>query len=160
MKNNILKFTTIVCFLVGNIFGSHYAMAALSAVASLSPSTTTINHPVNVSLAISNTSGSILTLNNVKLTATSTLAPVSSRVPVAFSVFNQASGMTIAANSTTTIPVGQAVFFSPSTGITGSSGRTFSVGGLFYTSDGSITAVETAGIATINPIPLPAAQRQ
>lgn len=141
------------------VIGSNAAMAALSIVASLSPSTTTINHPVSVNLAINNT-GSQLVVNNVKLTATSTQAPSSSRLPMAISVFNQNGNITIGANATTTITAGQIIFFSPSTGITGSGTNTFSVGGTVYTSDGSITQVGTAGVATINPIPLPAAERQ
>lgn len=153
------KIVTLSLLVLSAIIGNNAAMAALSVVASLTPSTTTINHPVSVNLAINNT-GSQLVLNNVKLTATSTQAPSSSRLPVAISVFNPNSNLTIAANSTTTITAGQVIFFSPSTGITGSGSGTYSVGGTIYTSDGSITPVSAAGVATINPIPLPLNQRQ
>lgn len=145
---------------------TNQVMASIgSAVVSLSPSTTTINHPQSISLALFNTVGaSQLTVTNVVITATSTSNPSSSRLPYALSVFNQqapnAVPITLAAGATTTANVGNIIFFSPSTGITGSGTGTYSVGATIYTSDGAITAAATSGVATINPIPLPAYERQ
>ncbi len=158
MKN---YFHTLILVLILGV--GHNAMAAISASVSLSPSTTTINHPVSVSLAISNTGSSQLTVTNIKITATSTSNPSSSRLPMALSVFNggpNAAAITVGPNATTTIPGGQAVFFSPSTGVTGSGSGTYSVGATVYTSDGSVTAASVSGVATINPVPLPAYERQ
>ncbi len=156
-----MKYFLTTLFLVAVMAGQS-AMATMSATASLSPSTTTINHPVNVAISIINSGSSQLTVTNVKLTATSTQNPSSSRLPVAFSVFNQGpnASITIGPNATTIIPGGQVIFFSPSTGITGSGSGTYSVGATVYTSDGSVTPVSVAGVATINPIPLPAYERQ
>lgn len=153
-------FLTIILLLTAAV--GHNAMAALSAVVSVSPSTSTINKPVSVSIAISNTGSSQLTVTNLRVTATSTSNPTSSRLPAAFSVFNTGPNfsITVGPNATTTIPGGQVIFFSPSTGITGSGSGTYSVGATVYTSDGSITNASTAGVETVNPIPLPAYERQ
>lgn len=155
----MLKTINTLLLILAVVIGNQAALAALSVSASVSPNPTTINHPVSVSLAVNNT-GSQLTVTNIKLTATSTQAPSSSRLPVAFSVYNQNSPLTVGANATTTISGGQVIFFSPSTGITGSGSGTYSIGGLVYTSDGSITPISAAGVSTINPIPLPLNQRQ
>lgn len=158
MKNYLFTIIALVIALT-----SQSAMAALSATASVSPSTSTVNLPVAVSLAISNTGSSQLTVTNIQLTASATGAsPGTSRIPAAFTVFNTGPNnvaITVGPNATTTIPAGMVVFFSPSTGITGSGSGTYSVGGTFYTSDGSTTPVGIAGIATVNPIPLPAYER-
>lgn len=152
-------FITTVLFVV--LAAGHSAFAAITASLSPSESTVTINRPVKLSLSISNTGSSQLTVTNIKLTATSTQNPTSSRLPVAFSVFapNQAA-ITVGPNATTVIPGGQVIFFSPSTGITGSGSGTYSVGGTVYTSDGSITGVTSAGVVEVDPVPLPAYQRQ
>lgn len=149
-------------FLLVSALAMNPAMAAIVITASGSPSTTTINHPVAVSLSISNT-GSQVTVTNLGLTATSTQSPTSSKLPIAVSIFNvgpNAPSIVLPANLTTSITAGQMIFFSPSTGITGSGSGTYSIGGVLYTSDGSITPVTKAGVITINPIPLPAYQRQ
>lgn len=153
------KILLSVFLVLSMVFGGNAVYAALTVRASGSPSPTTINHPVSVSLIIANTS-SQLTVTDVKITATSTSAPSSSRLPAAFSVYDKNNPVTIGANVTTTISGGRIVFFSPSTGITGSGTGTFSIGGLVYTSDGSITPVSTAGVVEIDPVPLPLNQRQ
>lgn len=135
------------------------AFAALSAVVTVSPSTALINQLVTASVAINNT-GSTVNLTNISITANYNGRP-GSKVPSAFSNFNigpNAPIITIAGSATTTIPL-QAVFFAPSTGVTGSGTGKFYIGSTFYTSDGSVTSAATAGLLTVNPLPLPITQQ-
>lgn len=146
-------------FTLASVFVLMFAQtsfAALSAIVTASPSTVIINQPSNLSIAISNT-GSSMTLQNVQLTA-SYNGSTTSRVPLAFSVYNPSS-VVLAANATTTVPM-NAVFFSPSTGTTGSGSGKFYVGALLTTSDGTITGAGISAELTVNPVPLPAYQRQ
>lgn len=155
MKNYL---TTIIALFVMTI--GHTAMAALSAVVTVSPATAIINQPVTASIAISNT-GSAMTLTTLKISSTYNGNPLS-RVPAAYSTYNfgpNAVGLSLPANLTTVIPM-SAIFFSPSTGITGSGTGKYVIGALFSTSDGSVTSAATGGEVTINPVPLPANQRQ
>lgn len=157
MKKYILTLTTLLMMAMGP-----QAMAALSVSVLAGPSPTTINHPVTVNVSITNT-GAQVNLSNLKITATSTAAPSSSRLPMAVSVFNigpNAPVITVPANFTTIVPAGPIVFFSPSTGVTGNGTNTFSIGATVYTSDGSITPATSAGVVTVNPIPLPLSERQ
>jgi hypothetical protein len=154
MKKYLQTFIALLMLTVG-----HNAMAALSAVVSASPSTVTINKPVSVNVAISNT-GSAMTLTSIKISATYNGAPLS-KIPAAYSTYNfgpNAPGLSLPANLTTNIPM-QAIFFSPSTGITGTGTGKFYVGATFTTSDGSVVKADTAGQVTVNPVPLPASQR-
>lgn len=155
-------FTSVVLILVSAMCGAQ-AFAAVSATASLSTSTTTINHPIAVTVTFRNGGSSQLTVTNVQLTATSH-SNTSAKLPAAYSVWNQGpnASVTVAAgpNVTTDFGAGTVIFFSPSTGITGSGTGTYDIGGTIYTSDGSVTAISVGGRATVNPIPLPAYERQ
>lgn len=139
------------------------AFAAVSANLTAASTTTTINKPVNFNVAFLNGGSSQLTVTNVKLTATSS-ANVNTKLPAAFSVWNQGpnASVTVSAgpNVSTSFGAGQIVFFSPSTGITGSGTATFQVGGTIYTSDGSVTPITKGASVTVNPIPLPSYERQ
>lgn len=156
MKTTLLTIIALLVLAVG-----HNAMAAISAVVTASPSTAIINQPVTASIAISNTGSSAYTITALKITATYNGNPLS-KVPAAFSVFNlgpNAPSLSVPALLTTTIPM-QAVFFAPSTGVTGSGTGKYYIGATFTLSDGSNNAATTAGQVTVNPVPLPAAQRQ
>lgn len=151
---------TAVLFLV--LVVGQNLMAGVLFTATPSPSTTTINHPVAVNVSAFNAGTSQLYVTNVRLTATST-SNTSSRLPVAFSVWNpNNTGVTIGAgpNVATTLGLGTAIFFSPSTGITGSGTGTYTIGGTVYLSDGSVNQITNSAAVTINPIPLPAYERQ
>lgn len=158
MKNYLL--TVLLLFVVA--MGQN-AMAALSASVSLVSSTAIINQPMTANVAISNTGASAVNVISIVPTASATgAAPGLSKIPAAFSSYNigpNASVVVAAANSTTTIPF-NVIFFAPSTGVTGSGTGTYSVGATVYTSDGSVFAAGTAALATVNPVPLPAAERQ
>lgn len=153
--------STLLLFTLG--LASHNSMAAVGFSVSLSPSTTTINHPVQVNLSALNGGSSQLTVNNVKLTVTSTSNPnPAARIPMIFSVFNpNNTAITIGAgpNISTAFNAGTAVFFSPSTGVTGSGSGTYSIGGVVTLSDGSVTSISTGAAATINPVPIPLYER-
>jgi hypothetical protein len=154
--NQTMKHTLFTIVAVVVLAMSHNAMAALSAVVSVSPSTVIINQPAGISVAISNT-GSAMTLSNLNITA-SYNGVSGGRVPAAYS-FYVPNSVSLAANLTTTVPM-QAVFFAPSTGITGSGSGYYAVGANFSTSDGSNVSAQTAGVLTVNPVPLPAYERQ
>lgn len=145
MKNKIYSVAVLIGFLMAsNVF------AALSASVSGSPSTVRINQPVAVSVSISNT-GSALSLQSLNITANYN-GVSGGKVPAAFSVLNlgaNSPSIALAANATTVIPM-TAVFFSPSTGVTGSGSGQFYVGANFQTSDGSVTSAGTAARITVN----------
>lgn len=157
-----MKFIKLTSLLV-TLLGATNAFAALSAVVTVSPSSVYINQMVTASVAIDNT-GSSMNLSSLSITANYNGVP-GSRIPAAFSVLNLGpnspsialGGGSGQAGVVTTIPM-QAVFFAPSTGITGSGSGKFYVGATFYTSDGSVTSAATAGRVTVNPLPLPASQ--
>lgn len=147
MKNALFTIIALLIFAV-----SQTALAAISAVVSVSPSSATINQPVTANVAISNT-GSAINLSSLKITANYNGNPLS-RVPAAFSVMNlgpNAPVVSLAANATTTIPF-KAVFFAPSTGVTGSGSGEYYIGAIFQTADGSNYAASTAGEVTVDPI--------
>jgi hypothetical protein len=152
---------TILTFLLLALAVGHNAMAAISASVSASPSTGYINQPINFAIAISNTGASAYTITAMQLTSTYNGTP-GTKVPAAYSVYNlgpNAPQVSVAALATTTVPM-QAVFFSPSTGITNSGTGKYYVGSVFSLSDGSNNVAGTAAQVTIQPVPLPAAQRQ
>lgn len=154
MKNYIYSFILLL------VLGTN-AFAALSAVVSVTNSPVKINQKVNVLVTISNTSASALTLNSLYITATAN-GKGGTKPPAAFSVFNtgpNAPSLTLAANLVTVVPM-QANFFYPSTGITGAGTGQYYIGATFTTTDGSITSAATAGQVTVNPLPLPASERQ
>lgn len=143
------------------LFMGQHAMAALSAIVTLANSTAIINQQMPANVVISNTGASAVTLTGLQITATAT-GCVGCKIPAAFSQINfgpNAPGLSIPALLTTSIPF-NAIFFAPSTGITGSGTGTYSIGATVYTSDGSVFGAGTAGVATVNPVPLPASERQ
>lgn len=139
------------------------SFAALTAQVTSSPAIGVINQKIALNITVTNSTGSsALTLSNVQITASYNGNPLS-RVPMALGVYRPSSvaiaaALTNAAVSTT-FPM-DVVFFAPSTGITGSGTGKYYVGALLYTSDGSVTSAGTSAPVTINPIPLPASQRQ
>lgn len=148
MKTKFYSLFMLVALLVGT-----QAFAALSAVVSVSPSTATINQLVTASVAISNT-GSAINLQSLNITANYN-GVAGGKVPAAFSSLNLGPNspfLSLAANATTTVPM-QAIFFSPSTGVTGSGSGQYFIGANFSTSDGSVTSAGTAGRVTVNPLP-------
>lgn len=159
-------FSTIAFILVTAVGHNALAAGSYNLQASVSPANaTTINHPVAVNITVSSsgvTSNGVY-VTNIALTATSTSNPSSARLPVAFSQWNPFNtGITInmGTNASTTVGAGPVVFFSPSTGITGSGTGTYSIGGTVYLSDGSTNAISKSAVIQINPIPLPAYERQ
>lgn len=155
---NMRYISTVIILLVMAVSGN--AFAAVSATATISPSSTTINRPVSVIVAFRNGTASQLTITNVQLTVASSSGGSTSRIPAAFSVWNQGPNASVTVsggpNVTTSFNGGQIVFFSPSTGVTGSGTGTFNIGGTVYTSDGSVTAISVGASATVDPIPNPA----
>jgi hypothetical protein len=147
-KNKFLVLLALATFVF-----SINAFALLSAVVSVSPSSARINQLVTASVAISNTGSSALTLSNLDITATYNGNPTS-RVAAAFGKFSvgpNAANLSLPAASTVTVPV-QAVFFAPSTGLTGTGSGQYYIGANFATSDGSVTRAATAGRVTIDPL--------
>lgn len=135
------------------------AFAALSAVVTMSPNPARINQLVTASIAIQNT-GAATTLTNLNITAAYSQNALS-RIPAAYSQFNLGPNspyLGLAANATTIVPM-QVVFFSPSTGITGSGTGQYMVGANFTTSDGTVTSAAYSGPVTVNPLPLPLSQQ-
>jgi hypothetical protein len=150
------KYLLTVTVLLAVVFGTN-AFAALSASISASPGTVIINQPMTANVAISNTSLSALTLTNLQITAAYNGNNVS-RIPMALSVYNPSS-VVLAANSITSVPM-TAIFFAPSTGITGSGSGKYYIGALITASDGTVTSAATGTSVTVNPVPLPAYERQ
>lgn len=146
---NKLFFTVVALFALSF---HHAAFAALSATISASSSTVKVNQPVIARVAINNTSSSALTLNSLQITASYNGAS-GSKVPAAFSVYPPQS-VVLAANATTTVPM-TAIFFAPSTGVTGSGTGVYRVGALFSTSDGDVTAAAQGASVTVNPVRYP-----
>lgn len=143
--------------------GGHNVMAGVLFNASGSNVTTYINKPVAVNVSALNGGSSQVYVTAVQLTATSTAVPGSSRLPMAFSVFNPFNtSITIGAgpNVSSTRNVGTAIFFSPSTGITNSGTGTYSIGGSISLSDGTVNSISQAAVITVQPVPLPAYERQ
>lgn len=153
MKNiKVTLFSLLALVMASNAF------ATIGAVVSVSPSTALINQLVTASISITNT-GSAMNLTSLAITANYN-GVAGSRVSAAFSTFNlgpNAPNLALAANSTTVVPM-QAIFFAPSTGVTGSGTGKYYIGATFTTSDGSITSAATAGRVTVNPLPLPQSQ--
>jgi hypothetical protein len=145
---------TLIAFVV--LASGHSAFATIGAVVTSSQSSVQINQPVTVNVAISNSGSSALTLSNLSITASYNDVP-GGRVPAAFS-FYVPNSVSLPALTTTTVPM-QAVFFSPSTGITNSGTGYFGIGANFNTSDGSITSAATGVHQTVTPVPLPAYER-
>lgn len=153
-----MKQNKFIAFALLGLLVASNAFAALSAIVTASPTTAYINQLVTASVAINNT-GSAMNLNSLSITATYN-GVGGTKVPAAFSVLNlgpNSPNIALAGSATTTIPM-QAVFFAPSTGVTGSGTGKFYIGATFYTSDGSVTSAATAGQVTVNPLPLPASQ--
>lgn len=137
--------------IVALVFSSN-VFAALSATLSASPSTATINQLVDVRVAISNT-GSAMNLTSLNITANYNGVP-GGKVPAAFSTLNLGPNspfLSLPANLTTTVPM-QAIFFAPSTGVTGSGSGVYHIGANFSTSDGSITSAAMGTSVTVNPL--------
>lgn len=154
MRKYILTLVTLFALIMGtNVF------AALSMVVTASPNPALINQLVTASVAINNT-GSALNITTLNITA-SYNGSTTSRIPAAFSVFNigpNSPNLVLAANATTTVPM-QAVFFAPSTGVTGSGTGKFYIGANLVASDGSVTTAATSAALTVNPIALPLTQQ-
>lgn len=155
---------TLTGFILAAIVLANSSFADLTEIQlTATPSTTTINHPVHVGLSINNT-GSMVTISNVQLTATSSTNPnAAARIPAAFSRFNtgpNALSITFGASATTENNIGEIIFFAPSTGITGSGSGAYAIGGSVSFTDGTTIAITNGVNATINPVPLPAYQRQ
>lgn len=135
--------------------------AALGVTVSVSPSTAIINQMVTATLAISNTGTSTVSLSDVQITANYNGVP-GGKIPAAFSKFAIPPGATnsIASGASNAIsfPM-QAVFFAPSTGVTGSGSGKYYIGAIVTSSDGSITSATTAGQITVNPVSLPLYER-
>lgn len=160
-------FTSLIVLMTTVLSGQHaLAAGAYNLTATTYPqNATTINHPVNINITVSSsglTSNSTY-VTNIALTATSLSNPTQARLPVAFTQWNSFNtGLTINAgsNASTTIGAGPVIFFSPSTGVTGSGSGQYIIGGNLYLSDGSVTAITVGAQIKINPIPLPAYERQ
>lgn len=155
---------TLTGFILAAIVLANSSFADLTQIQlTATPSTTTINHPVHVGLSINNT-GSMVTISNVQLTATSSTNPnAAARIPAAFSRFNtgpNALAITFGASATTENNIGEIIFFAPSTGITGSGSGAYAIGGSVSFTNGTTIAITNGVNATINPVPLPAYQRQ
>jgi hypothetical protein len=137
------------------------ALAALSAIVTVAQSPVTINQQVTANVNISNTGGTALTLTSLFITASASGSPTD-RVPAAYSKYNfgpNATQLVIPANGNLIVPM-NANFFSPSTGITGAGSGVYTIGATFTTSDGSLTTSAVGGNVTVNPVLLPASERQ
>lgn len=154
------KFITM--FLILAVVLGQNAFAVVTASVTASPTTAYINQKVTANVAISNTGTSDITLRSLVITATAN-GKQSSRPAAAFSVFNtgpNAPIVTILAGGGVTVPM-QAVFFAPSSGITGAATTSkYFIGALVQTSDGSVTSAATAGQVRVDPLLLPASERQ
>lgn len=151
-------FTTITMVVMAAL--SSNAMAAIDAKVTVSPSTAIINQKVTANVLITNGSGSILNLSSLAITANYNGNP-GSRLPAALDVYSLGPNspvITVPANGSTTVPL-NAVFFSPSTGVTGSGTGKFYIGAYVQTSDGSVTSAYSAGQVSVNPIALPASEQ-
>lgn len=152
-----------ICLFLALLVLSANAFAAIGTTVTfstgLSTQTAIINQPMHLYLNISNTGASAVNVTAFVPTATSTGA-VGSKIPAAFSILNLGPNAVVSApaGTTTSVPF-DVVFFAPSTGITGSGSGSFTVGGVLYTSDGSVTAAASGAVATVNPVPLPLYQR-
>jgi hypothetical protein len=156
----MFKYILTLSFLTALALGQN-ALAALSAVVSVVQSPVTINQQVTANVNISNTGASALTLTSLYITASANGDPTS-RVPAAYSLYNfgpNATQLTIPANGNLIVPM-NANFFAPSTGITGSGSGQYTIGATFTTSDGSLTSSAVGGKVTVNPVLLPASERQ
>lgn len=155
MRKYILTLVTLFALIMGT-----NAFAALSMIVTASPNPALINQLVTASVAILNTSSTALNITNLNITA-SYNGSTTSRIPAAYSQFNigpNSPNLVLAANATTTVPL-QAVFFAPSTGVTGSGTGKFYIGANLTASDGSVTTAATSAALTVNPIALPLTQQ-
>lgn len=151
-------FTTIATLVMAGLSSS--AWAAIAATVSVSPSSATINQKVTANVLVINNSASIVNLTSLSITANYN-GVAGSRIPCALDVYNigpNAPIVTVPANGSTTVPL-NAVFFSPSTGVTGSGTGKFYIGAYVQTSDGSVTSAYSAGQVAINPLALPATEQ-
>lgn len=150
--------STIVALVL--VASSHPAMAAITASMSSSQNPAIINQQVPLVLSIVNGGSSAATLTGVQITANYNGVP-GGKIPAAFSQFayppsNQLS--VAGSNATTSVPF-SAVFFAPSTGVTGSGTGVYYIGATLSFSDGSSVGVSSAAQQTVNPVPLPAYER-
>ena len=159
-------FSTIAFILASAVNHNALAAGSYNLTASTYPANaTTINHPVAVNITVSSsgvTTNSVY-VTNIALTATSTSNPTQARLPMAFTQwnpFNTSLTINAGSNASTTLGAGPLVFFSPSTGITGSGSGSYTIGGNVYLSDGSVNPITVGAVIKINPIPLPAYERQ
>jgi hypothetical protein len=137
------------------------AFAAINVSMSVSPNPALVNQPVYASVTMFNTGASSVNLTNLQITANYNGNPLS-KVPFSSSVVNLAGPnapvVALPPGTNVTFPV-QAVFFSPSTGITSSGTGVFYIGAAVYTSDGAVTNAATAAQETVNYLPFPATQQ-
>lgn len=156
MKNYIL---TLVSVLATVFSLNSFAANPLSGSVSVTPITATINQMVTANVSISNSASTNLTLTGLSITATYN-GVAGGKIPSAFSTFNigpNAPVVQIPGNLTTVVPM-QAIFFAPSTGVTGAGTGQYYIGATFSTSDGSVTSTATSGNLKVNPIALPLSQ--
>lgn len=147
----ITLLASLVALVIGpNAFATAFAVAVTTTVGTIPR----INQQFPVNISISN-AGSSFNLTGLSVTANYNGTPTS-KVPFAVSQYNfgpNAPVLSIAGpNTTTTIPV-NLVFFSPSTGLTGTGTGAYYIGATIYGSDGSVTGVTTAAQAKVNNIP-------
>jgi hypothetical protein len=151
-------FTTIAMLVMAGL--SSTAMAAISASVSVAPSVATINQKVTASVLITNGSASAVQILALAITANYNGNPLS-RLPCALDVYAPGPSVPVVSvpgNGSATVPL-NAVFFSPSTGVTGAGSGKFYIGAYVQTSDGSVTAAYSAGQVSINPLPLPPSEQ-
>lgn len=150
---------TLFCILGVLILMTPNVFANAFITASVSPSTSIINQPVHLNLAISN-AGSTFKVTNIAITANYNGTP-GGKIPMAVSVFNfgpNAPSMSVTGPDATTNIGANLVFFAPSTGVTGTGSGKYYIGATVYGDDGSVTTVTTAARATVDPIALPDSQ--
>lgn len=135
---------------------------AMTATVSLNPATALINQSITATYTVSNDGATAVNVTSIAPLAYVTGGTVGEPIGVNYGSPNLGAGalISVAASGSTVFPV-NLVFFAPSTGILGqagpASGRTYSVGAVIQSSDGSVFS-PTAVTGLINPLPLPASQ--